>query len=434
MKTAAYASERSSESSDWLSHGGQLAGRSFGPQAERDGTGGIDLLKGPVFAGGMPVRAKLTIGESNDKYEQEADRVAEQVMSMPDSLVPSDVQRNDLTTHKSTHIVPQTRAIQRQKDLTGVIQRDALPDSDYEREIIRGGRSRYTPAEASGFATNGANDARMAPKSNAVSDTVNAGVNTVMDFLGYDTRARSTTEDNDFYRDYAQYMPGYNIDGIPSGAWAQNAATNHVGHGTAPGNPWDNVRRSLVSQETSMIHSDLAAGGTGKLSFWNLYNAHENAYDTSGGGGNGFIDPASFALAVYGAPALEAVGIDSGPFTGASIDIFNNPEDSATEGWAKRMGLAGAEILGGGALAGMGVRDVLNGNVLSGGAEVLGGAGLAALGGFGAVWNTASAIEHGMVSEVGSAASDAWDWTTDRVSNTASDAWNFASEGLEDLW
>ena len=29
-------------------------------------------------------QAKLTIGQPNDKYEQEADRVADQVMSMPD--------------------------------------------------------------------------------------------------------------------------------------------------------------------------------------------------------------------------------------------------------------------------------------------------------------------------------------------------------------
>ena len=29
-------------------------------------------------------QARLTIGQSNDKYEQEADRVADQVMTMPD--------------------------------------------------------------------------------------------------------------------------------------------------------------------------------------------------------------------------------------------------------------------------------------------------------------------------------------------------------------
>ena len=32
-------------------------------------------------------QAKLTIGKPNDKYEQEADRVADQVMSMPDPRI-----------------------------------------------------------------------------------------------------------------------------------------------------------------------------------------------------------------------------------------------------------------------------------------------------------------------------------------------------------
>jgi len=33
------------------------------------------------------VQTKLTIGQPNDKYEQEADRVAEQVMGMPETEV-----------------------------------------------------------------------------------------------------------------------------------------------------------------------------------------------------------------------------------------------------------------------------------------------------------------------------------------------------------
>jgi hypothetical protein len=305
-------------------------------------------------------------------------------------------ENNDLMPHELTHVVQQT-------DSVPLIQRQ--PDSDYVREILLGGKSEYRPAEAATYANNGSNDAVMTPKHNIVSDTFNSGINGLMGLAGYNTRARPATEDNDFYRDYAQYMPGYNIDGIPSGAWAQNAATNHVGHGTAPGNPWDNVRRSLVQQEKSMIDADLKGGGTGQLSFWDLYSAHENAYDTSGGGGNGFIDPASFGLAVYGAPALEAVGIDSGPITGASIDIFNNPEDSATEGWAKRMGLAGGEILAGGALTSFGLGSIASGNVVAGGAAVLGGLGMVGLGGFSAGWNTASAIDHGMLGEWGNAIS-----------------------------
>ncbi|MBD1903488.1 hypothetical protein NDI44_26790 [Trichocoleus sp. DQ-A3] len=263
--------------------------------------------------------------------------------------------------------------------------------SDYDREIVRGGRARYTPAEAAEYTTNGSNDEVMAPKDNLVSNIFNSPINPVIglaNLLGYNTSRRSPTEDNDFYRDYAQYMPGYNINGIPSGAWAQNGATNYVGHGTGPGNAWYNARNSLVSQQRSMIEANIAAGGSGQLSFSKVYQAHVNAYDTSGGGGNGFIDPAHFGIAVYGVPLLETVGINSGPFTGASIDLLNNPEDSVTEGWAKRMGLAGVETTAGFAM--MATRNPFG--IVAGQATI-------GLGMFGAVSNTRSAVERGMLGD-----------------------------------
>jgi hypothetical protein len=37
--------------------------------------------------GAIGIQRKVTIGQPNDKYEQEADRVAEQVMGMPDGKV-----------------------------------------------------------------------------------------------------------------------------------------------------------------------------------------------------------------------------------------------------------------------------------------------------------------------------------------------------------
>ncbi|MDH5181208.1 MAG: DUF4157 domain-containing protein [Gammaproteobacteria bacterium] len=47
---------------------------------------GFNFANIPIIApNSMPVQAKLTIGQPNDKYEQEADRVADQVMRMPDS-------------------------------------------------------------------------------------------------------------------------------------------------------------------------------------------------------------------------------------------------------------------------------------------------------------------------------------------------------------
>jgi len=277
------------------------------------------------------------------------------------------------------------------------------------------------------------NDSVMAPKHNAVSDGFNYLVENGMDLLGYDTRERTGTDNNDFYRNYGRYMPGYDIDGIPSGAWAQNAATNHVGMGEGPNSPWTRVRNSLVEQESGMIQDRMARGEDPNLSFWDLYDAHYTAYNQSGGGGNQFIDPGSFALAVYAAPALEAMGIDSGPITGASIDLFNDPTDSATEGWAKRMALNGGEMLAGGGLMAHGL---MSGNLLEAGI----GAGTTALGAFGAVYNTASAVfDGGMLGEWGDAISDgagaAWDGITSvgsSIADGAGEMWDGATGAIGD--
>ena len=249
----------------------------------------------------------------------------------------------------------------------------------------------------------GPNDAAMQEPSNPISDGFNWVIGKGMNALGYSTERRDVQggpDDNPFYRDNAQYMPGWSMpgSGLPSGAYAQDRATNYVGHPTGDyqhDTVWDSVRRSLVQQEGQKIKDRQAAGESGQLSFMDLYNAHENAYDHSYDqvdnrgkqGHNGFIDPASFGLAVYGAPALEALGINSGPITGASIDLFNDPTDSATGGWLKRMGLSAGEF-GAGAMA------------MASGHPLL-GAGLMGLGTFSALWNTGSAINHGMLGEIG---------------------------------
>jgi WXG100 family type VII secretion target len=259
--------------------------------------------------------------------------------------------------------------------------------SDYLRDVVLGGSS--SPA----YVTVGRNDATMAPYTNPVATGVDTAVTWLMRQLGYDTTRRVGTDENDFYREYADYMPGYSVDGIPSGAWAQDAATNYTGHGTGPGNPWYEVRKSLVEQEYAMIQRKLAAGGDGKLTFGDLYEAHVIAYRDHSSG-NSFIDPASFALAVYAVPALKAIGLNIGPLTGASIDLFNDPTDSATAGWLKRMALSGGEIGVGVALGPI-------------------GAPLVVLGVFSAGWNTGTAINAGMLNEVGDGIRDFWNGLPD---------------------
>ena len=70
-----------------------------------------------------PIQAKLTVGAPNDQYEQEADRVADHVMSMPDSAVQQPIQREAMS--EGEELQPKPLA-----DSIAPIQREAMPEED----------------------------------------------------------------------------------------------------------------------------------------------------------------------------------------------------------------------------------------------------------------------------------------------------------------
>ena len=69
------------------------------------------------------LQAKLTVGAPNDVYEQEADRVAEQVMSTPDAATHQAVQRED-TEESAVQTKPLAATI------TPLVQRDMAPEEE----------------------------------------------------------------------------------------------------------------------------------------------------------------------------------------------------------------------------------------------------------------------------------------------------------------
>ena len=75
-----------------------------------------------LFKSGV-IQAKLSVGQPNDKYEQEADRVADQVMRMPDSTA----QRQTVEEEPI-----QTRRIA--NTITPLIQRQTEPEEEEEAE------------------------------------------------------------------------------------------------------------------------------------------------------------------------------------------------------------------------------------------------------------------------------------------------------------
>ena len=70
------------------------------------------------------VQPKLTVGAPNDQYEQEADRVADQVMSMPDSATQQPIQREAMPEEEEVRMKPLAASI------TPLVQREAMPEEE----------------------------------------------------------------------------------------------------------------------------------------------------------------------------------------------------------------------------------------------------------------------------------------------------------------
>jgi hypothetical protein len=89
-------------------------------------------LRGNSGEVGAPIQAKLTIGEAGDKYEQEADRVAKDVVQKINTP-----QTNALAKKDSAPI--QTNTLQRQQTDEKELQLKQLPEIVQRREAIAGG-------------------------------------------------------------------------------------------------------------------------------------------------------------------------------------------------------------------------------------------------------------------------------------------------------
>jgi hypothetical protein len=81
-------------------------------------------------------QAKLTIGQPNDKYEQEADRVADQVMAMPDPKLQRQPE-NEEETLKTKPLADQ---------ITTLVQRQEEPPEEEEEELQAKSKHGETPA------------------------------------------------------------------------------------------------------------------------------------------------------------------------------------------------------------------------------------------------------------------------------------------------
>jgi hypothetical protein len=92
---------------------------------------GHDFSRVRVHTGApMPFQAKLTINKPGDKYEQEADRIADQVMRMPDPAV----QRQTILEEEKEDETLQMKPLAAQ--ITPLIQRETIPEEEEDEEEL----------------------------------------------------------------------------------------------------------------------------------------------------------------------------------------------------------------------------------------------------------------------------------------------------------
>jgi Domain of unknown function (DUF4157) len=116
---------RSLESSPPLT--AQIQPRSWGePQLDQPQPSGIDFSHVDLFSHAPqrgPVQTKLTVGAPNDVYEQEADRVAQEVMSTPDTAAQPAIQRQGGEEEEL-----QAKPIA--STITPLVQRESMPEEE----------------------------------------------------------------------------------------------------------------------------------------------------------------------------------------------------------------------------------------------------------------------------------------------------------------
>jgi hypothetical protein len=86
---------------------------------------------GACLACSVPVQAKLKIGQPDDKYEREADQVADMVMSMPEPRVQRQVGPEEEEEDETVQTKPLTAQI------TPLVQRQPEPEEEEEEEPIQ---------------------------------------------------------------------------------------------------------------------------------------------------------------------------------------------------------------------------------------------------------------------------------------------------------
>lgn len=164
----------------------------------------------------LRVQAKLTVGAPDDKYEQEADRVALQVMAMPDSATkPQSIQRQsqeDETLHKQSLADSITSVVQRSED-----EEDVQTKPSVQRAVNSGANdadssleSRLSAAKGGGSPLTSEVRAFMEPRFGTDFSAVRIHTGSTAVQMNKELHAQAFTHGSDVYFNEGKYNPGSN--------------------------------------------------------------------------------------------------------------------------------------------------------------------------------------------------------------------------------
>jgi hypothetical protein len=155
---------------------------------------------------GAPIQAKLTIGEAGDKYEQEADRVAKDVVQQINAP-----QTNAMPKEDSAQIQPNT--LQRQQTDEEELQLKQLPEMVQRRQAIAGGEASTDLADSINSARGGGQslDASLQQSMGQAMGTDFSGVrvhtDAQADQLNQSIQAKAFTTGQDVFFKQGAYNP-----------------------------------------------------------------------------------------------------------------------------------------------------------------------------------------------------------------------------------
>ncbi|BAZ31949.1 OmpA/MotB domain-containing protein [Cylindrospermum sp. NIES-4074] len=172
------------------------------PQADVEGLGLRQrMIQAPAVVDTLPIQRKLTVGAPGDRYEQEADRMASQVMSMSNTTL-----QRRMAPEEQTEQQLQTKPLA--KTITPIVQRAPIPATDASLQAGGNIESRLNSSKSGGSPL--ADDVRgfMEPRFGTKFDHVRVHTSEEAIQMNRELGAQAFAHGSNIYFGAGKYNPG----------------------------------------------------------------------------------------------------------------------------------------------------------------------------------------------------------------------------------